>query len=42
MCFDDIDKAVKDHGTKSEEAFELIYELVEDSVTAVSHKYKIC
>ena len=40
MCFDDIDKEVKDHGTKSEEAFELIYELVEDSETAVSHKPK--
>ena len=40
MCFDNIDKAVKDHGAKSEEAFELIYELVEDSETAVSHKPK--
>ena len=40
MCFDDIDKEVKDHGTKSEEAFELIYELVEDSEMATSHKSK--
>ena len=40
LCFDDIDKAVKDRSAKSEEVFELIYELVEDSEMATSHKSK--
>ena len=36
VCFDDIDDLVTDHGAKSEEAFELLYELVEDSEVTVS------
>ena len=40
MCFDNIDKTVKYHGAKFEEAFELLYELVEDSEMAVIHKSK--
>ena len=42
VCFDDIDESVTDHGAKSEEAFELLYELVEDSEVAVSLKSKKC
>ena len=40
VCFDDIDESVTNHGAKSEEAFELLYELVEDSEVAVSLKSK--
>ena len=40
MRFDDIDKAVKYHGAKSKEVSELLYELVDYSDTAVSHKSK--
>ena len=38
LCFNDIDEAVKYHSNKSKEAFELLYELVEDSEKAVIHK----
>ena len=38
MCFDDIDESLNDHGTKSKRVFELLYELVEDSETAVGQK----
>ena len=39
-CDQMISKSVKDRGAKSKEAFELLYELVEYSETAVSHKSK--
>ena len=38
LCFNDIDETVKYHSNKSKEAFELLYELVEDSEKAVIHK----
>ena len=42
LCFNKINKAVKDHSAKSKKSFELLYKLVEDLQTAVSHKSKKC